>query len=121
MFLLLPLGRIDEALRQLRVAEDLDPLSPLTHNALSLALGAAGRFDEADFHCQKAADDDRQRSRCWAAALLRQGEGEQAIRVLEATWSGHLLEPGAQALGIAYAKADARTGNESRRLFPACE
>jgi tetratricopeptide (TPR) repeat protein len=112
MFLLLPLGRIEEALRQLRVAEDLDPLSPQTHNALSLALGAAGRFDEADFHCQKAAEDDRQRSRCWASALLRQGEGEQAIRILEATWSGHLLEPGAQALGIAYAKVGRRQDGE---------
>src|ERR1700693_2370123 len=63
MFLLLPLGRIEEALRQVHVAEDLDPLSPQTHSALSLALGAADRFDEADFHCQKAAEDDRQRSR----------------------------------------------------------
>ena len=118
MFLLLPLGRIDEALRQLRVAEDLDPLSLQTHNALSLALGAAGRFDEADFHCQKAADDDRQRSRCWASALLRQGKGEQAIRILESAWSGHLLEPGAQALGIAYAKAGAKDGERIAAMVP---
>jgi len=108
VFLLLPLGRIEEALRELRAAEDLDPLSPQIHSALSLALAAAGRFDESEFHCQKAAEDDRQRSRCWASTLLRQGESEQAIRILEAAWSGHLLEPGAHALGIAYAKAGRR-------------
>ena len=36
LFLLLPLGRVEEAIRQLRVAEELDPLSPQTHGAFKL-------------------------------------------------------------------------------------
>jgi tetratricopeptide (TPR) repeat protein len=112
MFLLLPLGRVEDALRQLRIAEEIDPLSPQTHDALSLALRAGGRFDEAEFHCQKAAENDQQRSECWAQTLVRQGKTEQALRILETTWSGHLLQAGAQALGVAYARAGRREDAE---------
>jgi tetratricopeptide (TPR) repeat protein len=104
-FFLLPLGRTEEALRQLRIAEELDPLSHLTHNALSLALRSAGRFEEAEFHCKTSAENDRQSSGCWAETLLRQGNAGQAIRILEETWSGRLLEMGAESLGVAYAHA----------------
>ena len=112
MFLLLPLGRIEEAVRQLRVAEELDPLLPQTHSALTVALRSAGRYDEALFHCQKAAQNDQHRSGCWADNLLRQGRNAEAVRILEEVWSGHLMEPGAQALGIAYAKAGRRDDAE---------
>jgi tetratricopeptide (TPR) repeat protein len=37
-FLLSLLGRLDEALRQLRIAKELDPLSPAAHRALRQAL-----------------------------------------------------------------------------------
>jgi tetratricopeptide (TPR) repeat protein len=103
MFLLLPLGRVEEALVQLRIAEELDPLSPEIHMALNRAFTASGRFDEALFHCNKAAWNDQQRSSCWAQILLSQGRNEEAIRTLEAAWAGHLMEAGAQVLGIAYA------------------
>jgi tetratricopeptide (TPR) repeat protein len=112
LFLLLPLGRIDEALSQLRTAEEIDPVSFQTHTALSLALRAAGRFDEAEAHCQKAAANDQERGACWSQTLLRQGDAQQAVRILEVTWSGHLLEPGAQSLGIAYARAGRRKDAE---------
>jgi tetratricopeptide (TPR) repeat protein len=112
MFLLLPLGRIEEAVSQLRRSEELDPLSPQTHAALSTALRAAGRFDDAEAHCNRAAESDRERSGCWAQTLLRQGKAEQAIRILEATWSGNLLNPGAQALGVAYARFSRRDDAE---------
>ena len=105
MFLLLPLGRVDEAIRELRVAEELDPLSQQTHTLLGVALSSAGRFDEALFHCEKGAATDRMRARCWADKLQRQGRNDDAVRILEEVWNGHLMEPGAQALGIAYAKA----------------
>src|SRR5262249_16003944 len=108
MFLLLPLGRLDEAIRELRVAEELDPLLPQTHSILRLALRAGGRFDEALSHCQKAAQNDRQRGDCWAENLQRHGRHEEAVRILETVWNGHLLEPGAQVLGVAYAKAGRR-------------
>ena len=110
-FLLLPLGRIDEALRQLLIAEKIDPLSPALYSLL-VALRAAGRFDEAEAHCRKAAVDDQQKTGCLAEALLRRGENDKAIRILEARWSGHLLEPGAGSLGVAYAKAGRREDAE---------
>ena len=112
MFFLLPLGRVEEAISQLRIAEEIDPLSPQTHSLLGLALTSAGRFDEALFHCQKAAENDQQRSGCWADNLLRQGKTDEAVRIEEAVWNGHLMEPGAQALGIAYAKAGRRQDAE---------
>jgi tetratricopeptide (TPR) repeat protein len=105
MFLLLPLGRVEEAVDHLRIAEQIDPAAPQTHTALSLALRSAGRFEEADAHCQRAAVNDQERGTCWAQTLLRQGNTKQAVDIMEATWSGHLLDPGAQWLGIAYAKA----------------
>lgn len=71
-----------------------------------------GRFDEALFHCQKAAENDQQRSGCWTANLLRQGKTDEAVRIQEAVWSGRLMESGAQALGIAYAKAGRRQDAE---------
>ena len=56
--------------------------------------------------------DDRQKSGCLAEALLRRGETGKAIRILEAQWSDHLLEPGAGSLGVAYAKAGRREDAE---------
>jgi tetratricopeptide (TPR) repeat protein len=112
LFLLLPLGRVEEAIGQLRIAEELDPLSPQTHSALSSALRSGDRYDEALFHCQKAAQNDQQRSVCWAQNLTHQGKNEEAVRILEASWSGHLLEPGGHNVGIAYAKAGRRADAE---------
>ncbi len=111
-FFLLPLGRIEEALRQLRIAEELDPLSPAVHSFLRVALRSAGRFDEADAHCPKAAVNDQQKSQCVAQALLREGKTDEGIRILEAWWSGNLLGTGARVLGVAYAKAGRRTDAE---------
>jgi tetratricopeptide (TPR) repeat protein len=105
MFLLLPLGRVEQAIRELRVVEELDPLSQQTHTLLGVALSSAGQFDAALFHCQKGAANDQLRARCWADKLQRQGRNEEAVRILEEVWKGHLMEPGAHALGIAYAKA----------------
>ncbi len=108
MFVLLPLGRVEESIRQLRVAEELDPLAPQTHALLSTALRKTGQYDEAFFHCQKGADSDQLRAGCWAQNLWRQEKNNEAIGILEPVWSGHLLLPGAQALGVAYAKAGRR-------------
>jgi tetratricopeptide (TPR) repeat protein len=85
----LPLGRIDEALTQLRIAEELDPTSPATHFALIQPLTALGRVEEADSHCDRAAEDDQQRSVCWNHVLERQGRADEAIRMLEDHLNGH--------------------------------
>ncbi len=111
-FLLLPLGRIEEALRQLRLAEKADPLSPAVQRDLHWTLMSAGRFDDAEAQCRKTAGPKQQRSGCLAEALLRHGKTGEAIRILEERWDGRLLEPGAQALGVAYAKAGRREDAE---------
>ena len=111
-FLLMPLGRIDQALRQLRTAENADPLSPGMHSTLRSALMSAGRVDEAEAQCNKTPANEQHRSGCLAEALLRHGKTDEGIRILEARWSGRLLEPGAASLGVAYAKAGRRDDAE---------
>jgi len=110
--LLLPLGRIPEAIDELRRAEELDSGMLLTHAWFTLALRAAGRFADADFHCHRAAEDDKQMSLCWANTLLAQGKAGEAVHILETTWSGQLLRMGAQSLGVAYAGAGRREDAE---------
>jgi Flp pilus assembly protein TadD len=106
MFVLLPLGRTEEAVKELRTAEESDAQAQRqTHYALSLALRALGRFDDAEFHCHRAAEDDQQMSSCWGETLLRQGKAQEAIRTLEAAWSAHQLRMGVESLGVAYARA----------------
>jgi tetratricopeptide (TPR) repeat protein len=112
MFLLLPLGRIEEAIREWRTAEELDPLSHETHLGLYLALRANGLFEDAESHCRQAAEDDQRMSICWADRFLRQGKTDAAIRALEAVWNGHLLTMGVEALGVAYARAGRREDAE---------
>jgi tetratricopeptide (TPR) repeat protein len=124
MFLLMPLGRIEEAIEQLRSAEEIDPRSPEVHYALSLALRAVRRFDEADFHCSQAAQDEQEMSGCWAETLMRQGKPDDALRVVEDAWNGHLLRMGAEALGLAYARAGRRADAERMAATlprPACK
>jgi Flp pilus assembly protein TadD len=112
LFMLLPLGRFEDAIRQLRTAEELDPNLPQTNSGLNHALTAAGKFEEAERRCYRGAQNDQQSSACWTQTLLRQGNAEQAVASLEKIWSDRLLEPGAQILGIAYAKAGRRKAAE---------
>jgi Tfp pilus assembly protein PilF len=117
LFMLLPVGRIQDAIRQLRTAEELEPYSPQSNSGLNLALRAAGNFDEEERRCYSAAQNDRQRSVCWTQILLRQGKAEQAVAILERIWNDRLLEPGAQILGIAYAAAGRRSDAERIARF----
>src|SRR6202043_2444184 len=70
--LLLPLGRIPEAVEELGRAEELDSHMLLTHALFCMALRPSGRFADADFHCHRAAENEQQMSSCWAETLLRQ-------------------------------------------------
>jgi len=113
MFLLLPLARNKEATAELLTAAALDPSDRAVHSALVDPLRTTGRFEEADSHCLRAAENDQQAGTCWSESLRRQGNAEQAIRTLEASQSGHVLQPGAaQALGVAYARAGRREDAE---------
>src|SRR5205807_5291396 len=80
--LLLVLGRIEEAVHQLRVAEKTDPLSPEVHFDLAYVLTSAGKFDEAADHCRKLPADDLDnnsgKSMCMGRVLSDQGKPGEA-------------------------------------------
>jgi TolB-like protein/Flp pilus assembly protein TadD len=74
-WLLLPLGRIDEAVRELRKAERADPLSPYIQQRLASMLNIAGRYEEAAAHCVSEPE-------CMARVRLGQGRIDEAIQIL---------------------------------------
>jgi serine/threonine-protein kinase len=94
--LLFPLGRIEEGIHEMRIAEKADPLSPSAQSGLGTLLLSGGRFQEAADLCQKAAA-----VRCLGRARLEQGRIEEAIQILA-------TEPNPQYLGYGYGRAGRR-------------
>jgi TolB-like protein/Flp pilus assembly protein TadD len=99
--LLLPLGRIEEALRQMHAAEKADPLSPEVHWVMGDVLISAGRYDAAAGYCQKLPADYSDKTECMGRALLAQGRTGEAIQVLATA-------PNPRYLGYAYGRAGRR-------------
>jgi tetratricopeptide (TPR) repeat protein len=94
--LLLPLGRIDEAIGQMRLAEKADPLSPAVHNDFGYVLLSAGRYDEAVTHCAKARDiSGPPEVECLGRVRIGQGRFDEAVQILAAApnprYYGHAL------------------------------
>jgi serine/threonine-protein kinase len=109
MYLLLPLGRIDEAVRQLHLAEQADPLSYEVHFDASYVLFAAGRSSEASRHCDKLPVDAPDKTWCFGRLRLEQGKIGESIRILEAAFHRNaLMDIGIGDLGLAYALAGRR-------------
>ena len=108
--LLLPLGRIVEALEELRMAENADPLSPQVHFALAYTLLSAGRYDEAAKESEKIAASRPGRSETLGRARLWQGRFGEAIPLLVAA-PGHNWG----YLAFAYARAGRR--EEAEKLI----
>ena len=77
MYYLLPLGRIEEANRQLRIAEKSRPVFTLF---LGDVLADAGRNEEAAIVCEKLAPDDPLKTQCLPGALERQGRADEVIQ-----------------------------------------
>ena len=94
--ILLPLGRIEEGVKEMQIAEKSDPLSPFIQSSLAWPLLSAGRYEEAAGHCQKAAEG----SRCLGRARLAQGRIDEAIRIFTIG--------NQQYLGYAYGRAGRR-------------
>ena len=117
-FVLHPLGRIDEAVRELQAAERNDPLSSLAHVRVAGLLLQAGRYDEAIRLCEKLPASDSRKSFTMGRALLAQGRSADAIRFMEETtyWNVAVLdastEPSWGYLAYAYAMAGRRTEAE---------
>ena len=99
---LLPVGRIQEAVAQARLAEKNDPLSPAVQGVLAYTLFSAGRIDEAANHCEKPC----------TRALILLGRASEAIPILEARFKDNLTRPGTGALGYSYALAGRREDAE---------
>jgi TolB-like protein/Flp pilus assembly protein TadD len=106
MYLLLPLGRIEEAVRQMRLAEKTDPLSPQVQSGLAYVLLSAGQYDEAASHCDKLADP----TQCLGRARLGQGKFREAVDILAAAVNRGVPQgdPTRGYLGHAYARAGHR-------------
>ncbi|HEY2860553.1 MAG TPA: tetratricopeptide repeat protein [Terracidiphilus sp.] len=101
MYLLLVLGRSEEALHELRVAERFDPLSSEIQFRLAYILISGGHFDEAASHCEKLPADFHQKSECLGRARVGQGRIGEAIQALATVGNRGYL-------GYAYAKAGRR-------------
>jgi TolB-like protein len=107
-FLLLPLGRIEEAVAQSRIAEKTDPLSPEIQFWSAYALLAAGRFEEAAAHCERLPAGSTRKFECQGRALLGRGKIDEVIRTLEERFSGRFADSSAGYLGYAYGRAGRR-------------
>jgi TolB-like protein/Flp pilus assembly protein TadD len=115
MWLLRPLGRNDEALKWLRVAEKTDPLSANIHLYVAEILISLGRYDEAAETCLKVVDEGHDmKGQRLARSRLGQGRIDEAIQIL-AHAPG--LAGDAQSrgfLGFAYARSGRR--DEAERM-----
>ncbi len=103
---LFPLGRLDEAVRELRKAVELDPLSALTRDSLDYVLVSAGRYDEALDNCRRillAQPNDNGAEQLFARALLQKGRLSEATAIFERQDRDGTGSPG--FLGYAYAMA----------------
>ena len=109
MHLLLPLGRIDEAIQQLQAAEKSDPLSPYVQGMFGAVLLSAGRYQEAAKHCQRAPGLDR--IDCVGRVRLSQGRIDEAVQILETARLPRWL-------AYAYARAGRRKDAENLTTVP---
>lgn len=103
MYYLLPLGRVEQAIRELRIAEKSEPIFRFF---LSDALADAGRNDEAVEICSRLPPEFPGKNQCMPGSLVRQGK---AIEVIE-TYGSRPDNPGVvkAALVCAYAKLGRR-------------
>jgi serine/threonine-protein kinase len=122
---LMPLGRIEEAVREFRAAERNDPLSPYGQYELGAALLSAEQYDQAARQCEKISADIDLRSECLGRALTAQGRASDAVRLLAVAHLGPPSpNPGSSYvmwgyLAYAYAKAGRRTEAEKlMALYP---
>jgi TolB-like protein len=103
IYYLLPLGRVDEAMRELRIAEKSEPLFMFF---LGDVLADVGRNEEAAVVCNQLPPDYPQRNQCIAGLMARQGKAAEVIQ----TYGALPDNPPAvrAALGCAYARAGRR-------------
>ncbi|MEP7272391.1 MAG: protein kinase [Acidobacteriota bacterium] len=82
-WVLMALGRVDDALEQLRNATKTDPLSQDVKITLATALFSGGRYEEVGTYLQQLPDDHNLKAMYLARLQLTQGNIERAIEILE--------------------------------------
>ncbi len=113
--LLFPLGRVAEAVRQLRIALKHDPIGARLRYILVNALIANGRFDDAARECEALPADFPGRGQWLGRAWLGQGKVREAIAILED--EDKRRAPVRGYLGYAYGRAGRR--EEAEKLAAA--
>ena len=109
MWVLCPLGKIDEALKEMHKALELDPLSRHLAQTTNFVLLISGRYDEvvSSYLREAAANPEDFSNQLYARALTQQGKLDESIRMLER------LGMGSEGfLGFAYARAGRRAEAE---------
>jgi TolB-like protein len=109
LWLLDVVGRNEEALVQLRIAEKTDPLSPDVHLGLAVTLMSNGRYERAAAECVKMPAADLLSKQCLARTRLGEGRLDEAIQLL-------VNDPNPQSvgfLGFAYARSGRREQAET--------
>lgn len=108
--LLFPLGRIQEAVRQLRIAVKSDPLAPRLRYILANALMAARQYDEAAVYCLSLPADFKGKSEWLGRVRLGQGRIQEAIQIFEneINWADDYHSEFRGFLGYAYGRAGRR-------------
>jgi len=102
------MGRPDEALTELRCAQQLDPFSPIIGANVAWALYAARRYDEAIIECRKTIEMAPNFYRAYVYlgwAYEQTGDFEAAIKELRAAVELHGGGPEITGLGHTYARA----------------
>jgi len=98
--LLIPLGRVAEAIEQLRLAAKADPLAADVQSEFAFALIAAGRFEEAAALCEKLPPNGPRKHAWLAMAMIGRGRIDASIQLLEPIF----------AAGLPYSASDANAG-----------
>jgi serine/threonine-protein kinase len=117
-FLLWPLDRTDEAIKELRLANKADPLSSRIHTGLAYVLPSAGRYDEAAEYGEKVPTNSPMRSPYFGRARFLQGRTAEALQILEAAFHEG-VSPGSEVrgfLGYAYARTGRRDEAEKMAI-----
>ena len=101
------MGRLDEALIELRCAQQLDPFSPIVGANVAWALFAARRYDEAIAECRKTIEMTPNFYRAhvylgWAYEQI--GAFEAAISELRLAMELHGVGPEVTGIGHVYAR-----------------
>jgi DNA-binding winged helix-turn-helix (wHTH) protein/TolB-like protein/Tfp pilus assembly protein PilF len=126
-WILLRIGKIDEAISEMRLAHEYDPLSPLTNGALCNMLTYREDFGAAINVCRKAAElspDTADNRLSLAYAYFFNGNTEEALKQAEIdTEKGEEKDIALATLGYFYAKLGRSSEAEAiiKRLKPGAE